>query len=493
MFRVGSAFLLAICALPVSGAPPREVNSVEWLASRADVVVTGTILASRAYLDMTEVDVGVTRTLKGPPKPGVTFVYESIGDSGPKIGSLRGEQLFFLLRGLNIPPDRRHDFKAWERLTLQEREVNVIPFGQLKSAPAFSCTFRLLRDVDEIAVAINSNSAPTGAQQALTVKPPPGSPAFDILGSDPYAIVRVPDDDRWKLPYLQYLTNTPRWWIFLRNARRLRTPETVALMTALLNDSTWEHDHVPHWNHSIPSFDFRNYTGRRVAHDILVGWGAHPTNLTLQEPLLPVHQFPRELMFAPLVFVPLLILPRRTSLPRRLYNLATLISTLAVIFLCGMVIRSRFYYDDVIFATRAAQHEFFAFEGRLQYLVVNDLPEPHKAIYRSTNLHDPRALPDHIGYLYPAKSAAGFGVDRTTGVTPRDEESRRFPYHLTRVSFSTLLIPALVLPGLRLVSYAIRRLTARIRRSRNRCPNCGYDLGFSPNQCPECGRLAKVR
>ena len=82
-------------------------------------------------------------------------------------------------------------------------------------------------------------------------------------------------------------------------------------------------------------------------------------------------------MFAPLLFVPMVVFPRRVPLPRRLYNLATLVSTVAAILLCTMVIRSRFYYDDVIFATPAGQHEFSSFQGRLQYLFINDHPEPH--------------------------------------------------------------------------------------------------------------------
>jgi len=170
----------------------------------------------------------------------------------------------------------------------------------------------------------------------------------------------------------------------------------------------------------------------------------------------------------------------------------TLLSTLAAIFLCSMALRSRYFYDDVVFATPLGQHEVSFVGGRLQYLLVNDEPQSHDAIYRSTPLRDPRTVPDHIQYLYPAKTSSYLGVERVTGVTPPAEASARFSYQLTRVRFSTLLIAALLLPGARLGAFAIRRLTARSRRRRKLCPSCGYDLRSSRDRCPECGRPAKM-
>ena len=56
---------------------------------------------------MTEVDVSVTRTLKGTPQPSVTFVYDAFGDKRPSIGSLRGEQLFFRAIVVKVIPVRK--------------------------------------------------------------------------------------------------------------------------------------------------------------------------------------------------------------------------------------------------------------------------------------------------------------------------------------------------------------------------------------------------
>jgi hypothetical protein len=202
----------------------------------------------------------------------------------------------------------------------------------------------------------------------------------------------------------------------------------------------------------------------------------------------------RELFFLPLLLVPLLVFPRRVPLPRRLWNLVTLIAAVAVLVICFMAVRSRFHYDDVIFATPAGEHEISSFQGRLQYLYVHDQPTPHDVVIGSTSLRDPRAVPDHIGYLYPATASARLGVEHTTGLTPplpgflRPSPMSAFAYRLTRIRYSTLLVAALLIPCARLIALLLRRGTSRRRRLRNLCINCGYDLRSSPDRCPECGK-----
>jgi hypothetical protein len=52
-----------------------------------------------------------------------------------------------------------------------------------------------------------------------------------------------------------------------------------------------------------------------------------------------------------------------------------------------------------------------------------------------------------------------------------------------------LLIPASIIPGVRLLSFAQRRR----RRITGACRNCGYDLRATPDRCPECGTEAKTQ
>ncbi len=229
---------------------------------------------------------------------------------------------------------------------------------------------------------------------------------------------------------------------------------------------------------------------------MLALWGSAQTAPRLEEPLLPRRLFPRELFFLPLLLVPLLVFPRRVPLPRRLWNLTTLIFAIAVLLICFIAVRSRFHYDDIVFATPAGEHEISSFQGRLQYLYVHDQPTPHDAVIGSTSLRDPRAVPDHIGYLYPATTSARLGVEHMIGLTPplpgflRPSPMSAFAYHLTRIRYSTLLVAALLIPGARLVALLLRRRSARHRRLRNLCINCAYDLRSSPNRCPERGHPA---
>ncbi len=150
-------FFAALMLSSVSAAGA-IIDSIEWMAARADVVLTGAIInIRRETLTTVAVEVQVTRTLKGTSGRHITFIYPIFEDpQGRASGGWHGEQLFFLLRGVDIPPDRRNDPAAWERLTLVMREVNVLSLDNLKRSPAISCMFGALTDIDEITTAIRA-------------------------------------------------------------------------------------------------------------------------------------------------------------------------------------------------------------------------------------------------------------------------------------------------------------------------------------------------
>ena len=62
-----------------------------------------------------------------------------------------------------------------------------------------------------------------------------------------------------------------------------------------------------------------------------------------------------------------------------------------------------------------------------------------------------------------------------------------FPFWSVGVPWWSLVILFLLPPGARGVTIAGRHLRRRRRRSRGRCPECGYDVRQSPARCTECG------
>jgi hypothetical protein len=468
------------------------VDTIEWLAARADVVVAGTIEEVRTDPSpWHKVVLRVTRTFKGEAGPTLKFRRLARDLSGtPRPWRDVGEQLFFLLRGVDIAREHWRDPAAWEWLTLNADGPVPIPLGDLKSRPLISCTFELLTDLDAVAAAIRSAPPLLHPVQARLVKPPDASPARIRFHGHAGAILRVPSDDRWKLPYLRYLTmRVPVAWNDYPYPEELKTPETVAFVTSLLDHPAWRRAQIKGWNRSLPNFEMRRYTVRHGARRLLAMWDVPPARrVTVEEPLLARRPIPKEFAFLALAAVPALVFPRRTPLPRRLLNLFTVLSCLAAAAVVTFALRSRTHYDDALFATSASQYEISSFHGRLQYLTVADEPAPYPALFGSTT-GDSNAIPDHIGYLNPTSRTTRFGVEQITGLTPptADGPTTTYPYRLTRINYQALLIPPLLLPAARLLAFLNRRLRARRRRARNLCPACAYDLRASPDRCPECG------
>jgi hypothetical protein len=393
--------------------------TIEWLTARADVVLSGTIedvrpaefplLDSRLYLDYI-VQIRVTRTLKGRERQHATFSMERRERFDAKALQRRGgEYLFFLLQGIDVPAGSK-DAEDWDRLTLRDSKANVISLDPLQAQPCYSCTFRPLATAAEIVEEARDPKRPYTLPRDLAIRVPRNAPAFAVLqqssGGRDLSLL-VPDDDRWKLPFVRYQAMEPRGLAsiaLLARHEELKLPETVALVKTFLDDPDW-HPRNPacgRWNALLSWFETRVYPRREGAYALLRAWGQAVAPPAPGGPALSGRPFPRGLFFLPLVIVPFLFFPQRKPFPSRALNLLTGVSGALAAFSLVLDLRSRDHYDDILFATSRSQFEFSSCYGRFQVLKVDDWPpEPYDALIRTAPLSDPRMVPDHIGCLFP--------------------------------------------------------------------------------------------
>lgn len=499
MKGASSTILLAALSLLTLGAKSEPIDTVEWLAATADVVVTGTIqnvetIAEPPGYFGDKATIRVTRTLKGIAREIITVQGEE-----KQQYSLRtyqydgGEYLFFVLRSDNIPRDHQ-DPKARDILTLVDPDKNVISLDRLPTRPLISCTFQTLNTPVQI-LAAASVQGPPAATRERVIYPPTNSPAGRALAGIFNAPLRIPDDDRWKRPYMEF---NLKWngYLGLSISRRLdlKCPQTIDLLKRELQDPTWVKLCGP-WNRSIVSFEKRFYLRRAKALRILNEWNAAPSIApVIEEPFLPRRPFSPTLLSFPSALMLLLLFPRRIPFPTRLRNFAIgLLATLAVL-VTFFYARSLTRYDDFIFATPAAEWEISSLQGKLQVLYIADRPVPHPPVIGSVLIGDFSNVPTHIACLYPFETASYLKIDRETGLTPAisgtpymPKPSNAFKYHLVRVPYGLLLIASSLLPALCLFRSLRRRRLVRHRQLANLCVACGYDLRASSGRCPECG------
>ena len=88
----------------------------------------------------------------------------------------------------------------------------------------------------------------------------------------------------------------------------------------------------------------------------------------------------------------------------------------------------------------------------------------------------------------PASRFFGFGRTKTTYLHSSMFSGASPPRPLTIVAipFYALLALALVFP-VAMVTHQAGVIIRKRRKSKGRCPQCGYDVRATPEQCPECG------
>ncbi|MDB5357642.1 MAG: Oxidoreductase [Phycisphaerales bacterium] len=69
----------------------------------------------------------------------------------------------------------------------------------------------------------------------------------------------------------------------------------------------------------------------------------------------------------------------------------------------------------------------------------------------------------------------------------REQWHQRLDGRRASIRYAHVAAATSALPLLMILSSLARMVQIRIRRSRNLCPACGYDLRGSPGRCPECG------
>ena len=162
-------------------------------------------------------------------------------------------------------------------------------------------------------------------------------------------------------------------------------------------------------------------------------------------------------------------------LVRRLFTLCPAVSLVLCVAVCVLWVRSYRFNELVI--QSVGHHAFSAYSDRGE-LRLRRQPWGGTSAYRRFLKRDAtpgnRLMPPYAKTRWPG----GFWFE---------SESQPSRSHVVLVVPHWAVATALfVLPG----SVVVRRTRAFLRRSRKRCPACGYDLRATPGRCPECWAAA---
>jgi len=151
------------------------------------------------------------------------------------------------------------------------------------------------------------------------------------------------------------------------------------------------------------------------------------------------------------------------------------LSTILIVLLSLALLRSLLRMDSLIFYERERQHTYIleSAEGRISFFripggfttgtIAFNSSVPEFSIFRNALREEPTT--PHFAGLWWGKNPIYFVPNRWFAI----------PYG---AFIAPLLLPSAI------------RLTRRyLRRRRNLCPHCAYDLRGSPDRCPECGQL----
>src|SRR5207248_1613251 len=120
--------------------------------------------------------------------------------------------------------------KAWEILTLDNPDANVISLDRLSARPLISCTFQTLDTRAQILAAARDPGLPNAIRERI-VYAPVNSPVGECLTGIDRGTLRVPDDDRWKRAYLEFHFQSDFWFDRMISRRKeLKCPQTIDLL-----------------------------------------------------------------------------------------------------------------------------------------------------------------------------------------------------------------------------------------------------------------------
>jgi hypothetical protein len=530
-----SALLIGCAAVRAAGQERRgPFDTVEWLTADSAAVVAGTVAAFRLERDSLgregweEITVRVTHSLKGGHAGTVTIVKPRF--AGPQAEEMKGsgaEYLFFLAVGDgSVKYLDPHYLQG--RLHLREPDWDMICLREPIVRRLYSCTFVRLeraRDVIEAARAPPPTSWPakylpaTRSAGPKMMVAPSNSAVSNELG---WLQLRVPDDYRWRVARVKLLLKERGWWANLwqrdgsLNAQwaELQCPEAAAVLAeAARSDPHRQSSRSPGWNRSIRQFRIAVFPGRDSARRVLEAWGyPAPGGVSVPaHPRSPPGFLASSAGILAVMTLAFVLWGRRSGVFRRLLNATTAVLVVVAVMSLWMWQRSRWHYDDLIFATPAAQYELSSCYGKLQYLRVLDRPEPHGPVAYSASLSRREEVPDHVGHLFGQKRVGRWGFESHAGLTPADQShygqtllatvrlqparphplptmANAYAFRMVRIPWWWVAAAAGMFPAVRGLAIVVARIRAARRRRRiNLCPKCGYDVRATPGRCPECG------
>lgn len=283
-----------------------------------------------------------------------------------------------------------------------------------------------------------------------------------------------------------------------------KTPQSLHLLHGLAHDP-----HVVEDTARLSPWGTRFYPVRQHVADLLERLGIDaPPPAALIEPTRLYHRVALWpwLVGAPLVWLALFLLLRRRvgffPFVLRSISVGFLLLALAVFYLDR---RSQSRADDWAFATGGRFFDLTSYGGGLRFEMLHDCPKPLPLLHTAVRPTPPAGCVigyDHVLFWHNfGTDSGGYSGKSATPCNrveydPRAAELppwRDYSDPVT-VAASLVVLPhrhvalsLLALPAAHLLLLTAALIRRRHRRSKGRCPTCGYDLRASPARCPECG------
>lgn len=461
---------MILVLLPLLAAPPRPaaaqsrvptIDTVEAVVGRHPIAVVVRFESQKHY----DVDVAVVEQLKGPPLPPRFTIRADTnvwfwGDAQTLVCATPTETPGVVVLG------RRYGSGASSAFPLDGSEGRAFDIAALplRSRNDILAAARAGAAVPHPAPMLETHSTARGHGSAyVTTFVVPRTPAVEaaarrwLTSLDPRAVEHG-------LYVLSSFGATPENVAAVREAQRSMAPSSTV--------------DVVRWRWSI-------HDVRGTADQILAGWQlrAPPSNryefVTQHSPV----RWPRVVVALVAVLAILAAVAARPRERRRLARGAAALSLIGLAAVVALWARSYARSDELVRATAAESQEAWTHRGRFVVATFKPWGRPRPLSYaafpatKTTVRHAPHLWrPDESRALLGFASMSGpiAGVPGSSGT-----------FRAVVIPMWVACLPCMVAPAW-LAAGALRR---RVRRTRNVCPTCGYDLRHSAGRCPECGAV----